>query len=332
MLSLLVAVPCSVAAQATPPLEDLDGDGVPDGLEDGLLARFAPAWMISSQECDELPAEFLIQSVDPKVVARNGTIYGQVFRSPHKAGPGIFLEVHYYHLWARDCGAAGHDLDVEHVAALVSADGWHARPEQWNASDWYAAAHDETLCSANHGARAAVLNAEDKGPTVWISRGKHASFLLQSLCRGGCGGDSCTAMKPFVPTRLVNIGEITRPLNGASWVKSNRWPLSSKMNPAFTPEILGRLADPATTGVVPLNGSLAPMKAVVMAGGRSAGGIGHGKEETEEAVTASRNEAGKAADTGLKQAGRSLARATRAVGRFLGVGKVTKDPEPDPPR
>ena len=165
----MVAAPASV--------EDSDRDSLSDDFEQALLVQFAPAFQISAGDCAEAPAEFLPGSRKPQVVARNGTIYGQV----SKATAG-FLEIHYYHLWSRDCGRLGHALDAEHVSALI-------RASDYKAVYWFAAAHQETVCDASSAAPAATLDAEDHGPTVWISRGKHASFLSLESCSRGCGGD-----------------------------------------------------------------------------------------------------------------------------------------------
>jgi len=106
---------------------DLDRDGIDDDVEQALLVQFAPTFMISGDECDTLPAEFAPGSVVPCVVSKNGAIYGQVFPN------GRFTEIHYYHLWSRDCGRFSHKFDVEHVSFLLA--------EDHKALYWYAAAH-----------------------------------------------------------------------------------------------------------------------------------------------------------------------------------------------
>src|SRR5262249_12988141 len=156
-------------------------------------------------DCDGLPAEFVAGSSKPVVAGKDGTIYGQV--SPHSADDsGTLLELHYYHLWARDCGRVGHKLDPEHVSVLVAGNSSQPASE-WRARYWYAAAHENTLCDASNAAGAATLHAEDHGATVWISGGKHASFLSELKCRLGCGENRCRSMKLMQPGTVVNIGE-----------------------------------------------------------------------------------------------------------------------------
>ena len=84
---------------------------------------------------------------------------------------------------------------------------------------WYAGAHENTVCDVSSASKASDLGATDKGLPVWISNGKHASFLAQRQCAVGCGGDRCENMVPLKPGRIVNLGEVDAPLNGAIWTK-----------------------------------------------------------------------------------------------------------------
>ena len=121
------------------------------------------------------------------------------------------VELHYYHLWRRDCGEHGHPLDAEHVAVLVQASRGRSGRAAWRALYWYAAAHEQTVCDVSQIARASTLHAEDKGAKVWVSPGKHASYLDERLCNRGCGADRCEAMVPLAvqtrnqPGRAVGI-------------------------------------------------------------------------------------------------------------------------------
>ncbi|HET9132189.1 MAG TPA: hypothetical protein VFO86_14635, partial [Terriglobia bacterium] len=172
-----------------PAFKDVDRDGLDDNTEQELLVRFVPSLMIDSRECNGKPAEFLPGDDQPEVIAQNGTIYGQVFPIVKASSPTI--EIHYYHLWSRDCGRLGHALDPEHVSVRVHADRMDAPADEWRAQYWYAAAHEGTLCAASSGALASALHAEEHGAAIWVSKGKHGSFLSPARCRLGCGGDSC---------------------------------------------------------------------------------------------------------------------------------------------
>jgi hypothetical protein len=281
-----------------PAAVDRDADGLADDFEQSLLVRFAPQFMISAGECDVLPSEFQPGVGEPYPAARNGTIYGQVFPN------GEFLEIHYYHLWARDCGRAGHTLDAEHVSALVNPDGTKA-------FYWYASAHQDTLCDASHGVQAAAIAAEEHGPRVWISAGKHASFLTENQCSQGCGSDVCRSGSPMPLTKLVNLGEPGRPLNGALWTASSTWSLSQKMRSDFTPAVQAALAN--SSDPVPVNNSVPSVRAVISAGGTSLDAVATARQYTDSALTTADTKTEDAVSTGFHSAESSVVRARRAT-------------------
>ena len=192
-LAALLMVPAPRGqAQATAPAGsqvDSDRDGLSDAVEGALLERFSPVFMVSREDCSDKPAEFVAGVARPTVLADDGTIYGQAFPRPGQPGE---VELHYYHLWRRDCGEMGHRLDAEHASVLVKTG---ARIADAKAMYWYAASHEDTICDASHLARASTLDAEDHGATIWISAGKHASSLSALMCTHGCGGDQCTHME-----------------------------------------------------------------------------------------------------------------------------------------
>lgn len=305
---------------------DLDRDGIDDVLEQALLERFRPTLMLSASECDGRPSEFQSGHKDPAKPVRNGTIYGQVFPA------GIFVEIHYYHLWAKDCGFGSHPLDVEHVAVLVRPPASGSSEDGYVAQYWFAAGHEGTPCSAAHGARAADLAAETSGASIWVSHGKHASFLSQNACGSlGCGGDRCEVMAAMPAGKLVNIGEPGVPLNGAIWTASARWGLQGKMATEFTPEVLARLSSAPPREVVFIHPGLIPAKAVILGGNHTLGAVGAGGKHTGSAVgTGSRHTKG-ALGTSAEKTGSALKKATRATGRFLGI-RPNEPSTPTPPK
>lgn len=310
---------------------DADGDGVADVVEQRLLERFRPSFHFSRTDCDVLPSEFRAGAAEPKSAVRNGTIYGQVFAVRPAGRAGAFLEVHYFHLWKQDCGQAGHALDAEHVAALLTAESATAPAAEWKAMYWYAGAHEGTPCDASNGALAASLDAERRGPHVWVSHGKHASYLSLELCRArGCGGDRCADMIEAPAAALINLGEWNRPLNGATWVHGGRWKMEPKFSSDFTPQTLERLArlDEAAAG--PVNGAGAAGKAVMLAGGETLGAIATGGRQTgkalesadrhtDAALNTAAGQTGAAISKGASSAGRSIRKAAKAVGGVVGA-------------
>jgi hypothetical protein len=242
---------CVLAGAAFPADVDTDGDGLPDQLEQALLERFALRLRISAKDCDVAPAEFLPAAPYPQAIARNGTVYGQVFPVHREGAAGSFVEIHFYHLWARDCGLTAHPLDAEAVYGLLRANGDERSPEAWKAEYWVAAAHEGTLCDMSNGANAAALAAADRGPDVWASRGKHASYLSLEVCSRGCGNEQCDDAQPMRIAKLVNLGEPGLPMNGAVWSQSASWPLASKMKPRYTNALIGRMPAGDEVALVP---------------------------------------------------------------------------------
>ena len=160
---------------------DNDRDGLPDDFEQAVLEKFRPTWKIGSSDCNGLPAEFLPGVATPTAKAQNGTIYGQVFIRGSDA-LGFFVEAHFYDLWALDCGYINsHALDAEHVSVLIRAANPSQPLSEWHASQWYAAAHQDTICDSGQIASAAVINAEDTGATIWVAWGKHGAVFLRLI-------------------------------------------------------------------------------------------------------------------------------------------------------
>ena len=85
-------------------LVDSDADGLSDALEQRLLIQFEPTFMTGRQDCSNVPAEFEPGVKTPAVKSENGTIYGQVFPAKGSTGERPLVEIHFYHLWRKDCG------------------------------------------------------------------------------------------------------------------------------------------------------------------------------------------------------------------------------------
>ena len=271
-MRILIAAAIVTAAALPASAQDLDRDGLDDAVEQRLIEQFVPTFLLSADECDGVPASFQSGSLTPKVASQNGTIYAQATPARGVDPSRSTIELHYFHLWRRDCGPNGHALDVEHISALVTADG---------ARRWYAAAHEGTVCDASSTVSAQALDAEQHGPAVYISSGKHASYFDRDACRSGCGAESCGAAKQVAIARVVNIGERGAPLNGAAWIASERWPLAEKLGSDFVAADRPRPA--------------AAEQATVLAGSKAVGSL----------VTA-RNAAGSAVKGALKSAGKLL--------------------------
>jgi hypothetical protein len=288
---------------------DADADGLDDAWEQQIIERFAPRLILSEGECDHLPAEFAPNEPHPRPVARNGTVYAKA--TPWTGRPGAWVEIHYYHLWANDCGRLPHPLDVERVSVLLTGPAFDAPPEQWRAVYWFAAAHEGTVCDGTHGARAEWLRAEMGGATVWVSRGKHASYLARSRCGKGCGGDQCKPQRHAVAIlKLINVGEPDAPLNGALWTASPKWPMRAKMETDFTPAVVARLSEWDKKKAASMHNGVVPLQSVILGG-----------EHTLRSLETAGNHTDNALGIAAESTGSALKKSFRAVGRALGVAR-----------
>jgi hypothetical protein len=295
---------------------DTDHDGLPDALEQQLLEKFRPTFMVSANECDIAPAEFKANHKTPLALHKNGTIYGQAFLASPGAPGVVQVELHYYHLWTRDCGRLNHPLDAEHVSALVQGTDLTSLAETWRATYWYAAAHQNTLCDASSAAKAAGLKAEQHGPVVWISSGKHASFFVQEDCEHGCGGDRCRNMKELKQVALINVGEKDAPMNGALWINATTWQLPQKLQPDFDQKFIAQIDTLSEKSEV-IDVSTVPgsVRGVIRVSNTTTSGLATGKRHT-----------GNALGTATKQTGKALGTSYRAVKGALG-GKPKEEPK-----
>jgi hypothetical protein len=303
-------------AQSATSLPDSDRDGLSDNLESELLKQFEPRWMIDTKDCSIEPAAFAANTSVPTAVADDGTVYGQAFP---RHGEKNEVELHFYHLWRQDCGEMGHALDAEHVSVLVHRELKGEEKPEWKALYWYAAAHEDTVCDASQITRASTLDAVDKGTTVWISSGKHASFLHEELCHSGCGGDRCAEMKKIKTGDVVNLGELSHPSDGDLWVASPRWPLAEKMRRTdFTASRIARLEKLPDTDVVWANPAKRPAQAAIYGGNSAINGIAIGGHNTDTALVLADSNTSKALDKAQRKTGNALTKSYRNVVKALG--------------
>jgi hypothetical protein len=327
-LATLIAGPRLITAQATP--LDSDGDGLSDELEQRLLVQFSPTFLIGARDCSRAPAEFQTGVAIPHVASENGAIYGQVTPLKGSDPKHPRVEIHYYHLWKTDCGKHGHPLDTEHVAVLVRGSGSDVETATWKASYWYAAAHEDTVCDVSQIARARTLGNEESGVKIWISPGKHASYLNETLCHGGCGADRCEAMKVLPATNPINLGEPGIPMNGATFIASSQWPLMAKMTasnfPADSLERIDSLPDSEIAWVTP---GKHPVQGVIADSSVVSDALTVSGKETSDALSSANGSTGNALGSSYKNTKHALGLSARAVGRALGV--KPKDPDPKNP-
>ena len=318
---------------------DSDHDGMSDALEHALLIQFAPTFVVGRHDCSQLPAEFVPNLKTPTVQTADGTIYGQVFPARSSSSKLPAAEIHYYHLWARDCGRHGHPLDAEHVAVLVTASDRNLDSAKWKAAYWYAAAHEKTVCDVSQITRASTLHAEDSGARVFISPGKHASYLNEKLCQAGCGADKCVDMVTLPPGKIINLGETGHPMNGSVFIASAEWPLIEKMsNTNFPPESLARLNQMPDTDIAWFNPGRHPAQGIIANSSVTEQSIAGGASHTTSSLSKAGTSTGAAISVTTDNTGNALQRTYNATKHALGtsarhVGKaLNPDPKPEKPK
>lgn len=319
---------------------DSDHDGLSDALEQALLVQFAPTFLIGEHDCSNVPAEFRTGVKTPEVEAENGTIYGQVSPATTSGANAPAAEIHYYHLWRRDCGGHGHPLDTEHVAVLVRASDADILNATWTAVYWYAAAHENTVCDVSQIARASTLHAEGHGAKVWISPGKHASYLNEVLCKRGCGADRCEKMVPLTLGGIVNLGEVGAPMNQSAFIASSAWPLATKMSHSnFPAEPLARLEALPDTEIAWFNAGRHPAQQIISISSAVRDSTGHsiadGGHSATSAISLAGDSTGNALSTAQDSTGSALGKSYRKTRHALGssakhVGEALHvTPKPD---
>ncbi len=334
---------CQAPAKTAATSIDSDADGLSDALEQRLLEQFAPRFMVGRNDCSNLPAEFAPNLRVPTVEAEDGTIYGQAFPLVRAAagpegGGEPEVELHYYHLWRLDCGEHSHPLDTEHVAVLVRASQSDMEQAAWKAIYWYAAAHEQTVCDVSQIARASTLHAEDKGAQIWISPGKHASYLDERLCQRGCGADRCEAMMPLPPGQVINLGEQGHPMNGSAFISSSAWPLKFKMEQTdFPEEPVARLERLPATEIAWFNPGRHPAQGVIAISSATEGAMAKGASETASSLGVATDSTGGAISVAEDSTGSALGVSYRRTVHALGISAwhvgralgLSEKPKPD---
>jgi hypothetical protein len=300
-----------------------------DALEQSLLLQFAPKFMVDPHDCSKLPAEFTPNLETPTVKAEDGTIYGQVFPAKPRDGKLPTAEIHFYHLWRTDCGPHGHPLDTEHVAVLVTASDRDLAAANWKALYWYAAAHENTVCDVSQITRASTIHAEQSGATVFVSPGKHASYLNEKLCGAGCGADKCVNLTALPHGKIINLGEPAHPMNGSAFIASAELLLNVKMaNTNFPAEPVARLNLLPDNDIAwfhpgrhPAQGIIAnsnsTKQALAVSAGNTTSSVARAGASTGVAISLARGSTGNALQKTYKNTKHALGISAKHVGKAL---------------
>jgi hypothetical protein len=211
------------------------------------------------------------------------------------------------------------------VSVLVRASGADLASATWKAAYWYAAAHENTVCDVSQIARASTIHAQDRGAKVWISPGKHASYLNETLCQRGCGADRCQEMTALRPGKLINLGEPGHPMNGSLFISSNRWPLAGKMATTNFPEnAVARLNQFPATDIAWYSAGRHPAQGVIAISSSTEDAIAGVGQNTTTAISVAGDSTGNALQKSYRHTVHALGSSARHVGNAL---HVTSKPE-----
>jgi hypothetical protein len=228
------AVSSSSAASGTgggATIVDADGDGLDDGWEAMIAARYLP-----------------YVSVDPNDGCPLGGLLYRVH--PHPAN-AAFLHIVYDHLYQEDCGLNGHIGDDEAFGITVDP----SQPPPQGIVAMRGVGHQGTLCEQDtecgrcpgQTACDTAMVAGAAWPVVYASKDKHANYVLLSRCSlfTTCL-DTCSLATTPAVLPMVNAGEpgghLTEDLTTNGFITSaNGWtePSLLHFNPWDPAKIFG---------------------------------------------------------------------------------------------
>ncbi len=174
---------------------------------------------------------------------------------------------------------------------------------------------------------------------VWVSPDKHASYLDVALCSHGCGADRCEAMTPLPKGRVINLGEVDRPMNDAAFVASTLWPLAAKMKLTNFGEAaleragrlppneiaLYRAGRHPVQGVIAISASTE--QAIAGSESNTAGAVGLAGNKTTGAVGSAGGKTGNALERSYRGTTQALGASARKVVEALGTKSKSQAPK-----
>ena len=137
------------------------------------------------------------------------------------------------------------------------------------------------------------------------------AFFEQKICSSGCGADRCGDEKQLSISNLVNVGELSAPMNGAIWAGSSEWPLADKLKRSdFGDARVARARARSHRRRGRASPKKRPTQAAILGGDDAIAGVGM-------AITTADTDTGAALDTASGKTGNALTRAYRGVKNAL---------------
>jgi hypothetical protein len=127
-------------------------------------------------------------------------------------------------------------------------------------------------------------------------------------------------MTPLSVSRIVNLGEIGMPMNGAIWISSSRWPLTTKMaRTDFQPAAISRLENLSQSGIAWVNPAKRPAQSTIAAGDSTIDALLASNQNTDTALSTAGDATGNALDRSYGNVKHALGASAHGVGKFLGI-------------
>jgi hypothetical protein len=118
---------------------------------------------------------------------------------------------------------------------------------------------------------------------------------------------------------VVNMGELSQPVDGAVWLASSQWPLADKMRRSDFPEArLTRLERLPESDVAWANPAKRPAQAAIYGGNSAVNGIAAGGRSTDTALVLANGNTGRALGKAQRNTGNALSRSYKNVVKAVG--------------
>jgi len=208
-LLLLILSLYAMPAVSSPNGQDVDRDGIDDGVEMDLARRFFPVIHFSAGDNCLGPFPTAFPPVVKPVLFRVGHPVGISFASGNQGSIADYITINYVLLYDYDCAAIEHSGDNEGFLILLRYD--------YGSSDWRFVSigedpHRGTDTCEDHTYSNAL--GSDGRAHVWVGHDKHSNYVYST--HYGCGNDDDirfpTQDTDISSYALFNIGERLSPI------------------------------------------------------------------------------------------------------------------------
>jgi hypothetical protein len=125
-------------------------------------------------------------------------------------------------------------------------------------------------------------------------------------------------MTPMVIRKIVNLGEVGKPMNGSIWIASPQWPLAKKMSRTdFPPAAIARLNELPTSDIAWFNPGRHPAQGIIAVSSSTAGALGTSEGNTADAISVAGDSTGNALQRSYRNTMHALGTSEKNTEKFL---------------